>query len=499
MRARFGIAPATWRSSSPAKLLARKDPMTLLRASRAMQHRDRAAVVFLGDGELREELEAFVREQQLERVTFAGFVNQTDLPKHYAMCDVFVLPSLYEPRGAVINEAMACGLPVIVTDRCGAIGDIVQDGDNAFVFPAGDARRARRGPRRARRRRCAARADGRTLARDHRDVGLRARRRRREGGAEVAGVTDHDRHPDVRARRDPRARRSSGCSRSSRARRDRHRRSDARASAGRRARASHAWERDGAIRWLRLAAAVDPARDERRARRGDDALVLFLDDDIVPSHALIAAHVRAHDDPRVWAVVGQVLQPGEDARRTHAADCARPSAISSSASTTTPPPTCSNVMAGNLSVERERALAIGGFDENFIGVAYRFETDFALRLAAAGGRSVFEPAASLRHLKLPSRRPPHVRRSPHRASPAHSVGDYYFALQHVAAISGATRSRGCARTSLTRFHLRHPWTIPAKLVGELRGMLLARKLARRGTETGGNLRAGQRLPAKPQP
>jgi glycosyltransferase involved in cell wall biosynthesis len=55
------------------------------------------------------------------------------------MADVFVLPSLVEPRGAVINEAMACGLPVVVTDRCGSLGDIVLDGDNARVYPAGDA------------------------------------------------------------------------------------------------------------------------------------------------------------------------------------------------------------------------------------------------------------------------------------------------------------------------------------------------------------------------
>ena len=112
--------------------------MTLLRAAARMQHRDRAAVVFLGHGELRSELEAFAREHDVHAV-FAGFVNQADLPKHYAMCDVFVLPSTYEPRGAVINEAMACGLPVVVTDRCGSLGDIVQEDDNAFVYPAGNA------------------------------------------------------------------------------------------------------------------------------------------------------------------------------------------------------------------------------------------------------------------------------------------------------------------------------------------------------------------------
>jgi glycosyltransferase involved in cell wall biosynthesis len=66
-------------------------------------------------------------------------VNQSELPKYYGMSDVFVLPSTYEPRGAVINEAMACGLPLIVTDRCGSIGDIVLEGENAFVYPAGDA------------------------------------------------------------------------------------------------------------------------------------------------------------------------------------------------------------------------------------------------------------------------------------------------------------------------------------------------------------------------
>lgn len=138
MRARFGIAPEQVAFVFSAKLVARKDPMTLLRAAAQMQHRDRAVVVFLGHGELREELEAFAREHQLQ-VQFAGFVNQADLPKHYAMCDAFVLPSTYEPRGAVINEAMACGLPVVVTDRCGSLGDIVQENDNAFVYPAGDA------------------------------------------------------------------------------------------------------------------------------------------------------------------------------------------------------------------------------------------------------------------------------------------------------------------------------------------------------------------------
>jgi len=133
LRARYGIDRDRVVFLFSAKLVPRKDPMTLVRAYKEMRHR--AAVVFMGDGELRAQIE----REAVDGIHLIGFVNQAEIPKHYAMCDVFVLPSLYEPRGAVINEAMACGLPVIVTDRCGSIGDIVLDGENAFIYPAGDA------------------------------------------------------------------------------------------------------------------------------------------------------------------------------------------------------------------------------------------------------------------------------------------------------------------------------------------------------------------------
>ncbi len=139
MRERLGIGPGQTVFVFSAKLVERKDPMTLLHAYEQMTDRDRAAILFLGDGVLRQPLEAYAREHGLNRAHFAGFVNQSELPKYYGISDVFVLPSTYEPRGAVINEAMACGLPVIVTDRCGSIGDIVLEGENAFIYPAGDA------------------------------------------------------------------------------------------------------------------------------------------------------------------------------------------------------------------------------------------------------------------------------------------------------------------------------------------------------------------------
>ena len=139
LRESFGIAKEKVALLFSAKLVPRKDPHALIRAYEQMQHKDRAVVVFMGDGILRESLQLDVRKKKLERsILFTGFVNQNEIPKRYAMCDAFVLPSLHEPRGAVVNEAMVCGLPVVVSDRCGSIGDIVLDGDNAMIFPAGD-------------------------------------------------------------------------------------------------------------------------------------------------------------------------------------------------------------------------------------------------------------------------------------------------------------------------------------------------------------------------
>lgn len=69
------------------------------------------------------------------RVTFAGV--QKDVENWYHMADVLVHPAWYEPFGNVVLEAMACGLPVIVSDRCGA-QDLVEQGENGYVFRESD-------------------------------------------------------------------------------------------------------------------------------------------------------------------------------------------------------------------------------------------------------------------------------------------------------------------------------------------------------------------------
>jgi glycosyltransferase involved in cell wall biosynthesis len=125
-----------------SKFQPRKRPDDLLAAFARLSD-DPAArrpyLVLVGDGEDRAALEQQVKELGMEpSVRFAGFQNQSESPRYYDLCQVFVLPSLLEPWGLVINEVMNAGRAVIVSDQVGAAADLVRDGDNGFVFPAGD-------------------------------------------------------------------------------------------------------------------------------------------------------------------------------------------------------------------------------------------------------------------------------------------------------------------------------------------------------------------------
>ncbi len=73
-----------------------------------------------------------------ERIRIDGFVQYESLPEHYASASCFVLPSLSEQWGLVVNEAMAAGLPVLVSNRCGCAEDLVETGVNGFTFDPTD-------------------------------------------------------------------------------------------------------------------------------------------------------------------------------------------------------------------------------------------------------------------------------------------------------------------------------------------------------------------------
>lgn len=122
-----------------SKLTARKRPADLLAAyaNLAQQHPD-AWLIMAGSGEQEQTLKTAAAALGLERVRFVGFQNQSALPNLYAASDIFVLPSEQEPWGLVVNEAMAAGLPVIVSDEVGAAPDLVQGQGTGIVYRCGD-------------------------------------------------------------------------------------------------------------------------------------------------------------------------------------------------------------------------------------------------------------------------------------------------------------------------------------------------------------------------
>lgn len=97
-----------------------------------------ASLLIVGDGTDQAQIEQMAKADGL-RVKLAGFHQKTDLPRLYAVADVFVFPTLGDPYGLVIDEAMAAGLPIISTTAAGEIGERVVEGVNGHLVAPGDA------------------------------------------------------------------------------------------------------------------------------------------------------------------------------------------------------------------------------------------------------------------------------------------------------------------------------------------------------------------------
>jgi glycosyltransferase involved in cell wall biosynthesis len=141
VRRQIGVTDASVVFASSAKLIARKRPFDLVDAVANVRRRGiDARALFIGDGEERAAIEAHAARAGIAEFThIAGFVNQAELPAWYAAADALVLPSdSRETWGLVVNEAMAAGLPVVVSDAAGCSVDLVRDGENGFTYPCGD-------------------------------------------------------------------------------------------------------------------------------------------------------------------------------------------------------------------------------------------------------------------------------------------------------------------------------------------------------------------------
>jgi glycosyltransferase involved in cell wall biosynthesis len=120
------------------KLIPKKHPLELLEAYHSAGLGEKAQFVFVGEGVLRARLEARAREAGLSHVRFLGFLNQSQMPLAYVLGHVLCLFS--EPTetwGLVVNEAMACGRPVIVSDATGCAVDLVGK-ENGWIVPLHD-------------------------------------------------------------------------------------------------------------------------------------------------------------------------------------------------------------------------------------------------------------------------------------------------------------------------------------------------------------------------
>jgi glycosyltransferase involved in cell wall biosynthesis len=138
VRATWGIANGDPVVMFCAKLQPWKRPQDVLRAF-ARAGVAGARLVMAGDGPMRGELESEARALGCgDRVTFAGFTNQTQLPALYRSADVMVLPSEYDPCPVVVCEAMLCGCPVILSDKIRGRAELVRQAETGYYYPGGD-------------------------------------------------------------------------------------------------------------------------------------------------------------------------------------------------------------------------------------------------------------------------------------------------------------------------------------------------------------------------
>jgi len=125
-----------------AKLIPRKRCMDLLEAylqlSESASLQATPYLLIAGDGEERTRLESRAKQARPGDVHFLGFRNQSELPRFYDLCNVFVLPSVDEPWGLAINEVMNAGRAVIVSDKVGCQKNLVRHSVNGCVVSAGD-------------------------------------------------------------------------------------------------------------------------------------------------------------------------------------------------------------------------------------------------------------------------------------------------------------------------------------------------------------------------
>lgn len=136
LRQKLGIGDTEIIILFAGKFENKKDPYLLLQAFKALNFSN-AHLLMAGNGELEGKLK--LEAGSAHKIHFMDFQNQSVMPVMYQAADLFCLPSKgpAETWGLAVNEAMACGKPVLVSDKVGCAADLIQEGYNGFIFSAG--------------------------------------------------------------------------------------------------------------------------------------------------------------------------------------------------------------------------------------------------------------------------------------------------------------------------------------------------------------------------
>ena len=138
LRSQWGIDEDALVFLFVGKFIEKKRPVDTISAMARVSPGRKVHLLMVGDGELKESCRSAALEVGVP-VSFAGFLNQSRMPDAYAAADVLILPSGFqETWGLVVNEAMASGLPAIVSDKVGCAPDLVIPGVTGETFPSGN-------------------------------------------------------------------------------------------------------------------------------------------------------------------------------------------------------------------------------------------------------------------------------------------------------------------------------------------------------------------------
>jgi glycosyltransferase involved in cell wall biosynthesis len=137
IRGRYGIDAASRIILSVTKFNQRESPWDLMKAYCSMPDNN-SCLLLVGDGEQRAALEEYARGQRNHNIIFGGYVPYQELPDVYGIADVFVHAVHNEPWGVSVNEAMACGLPVVASSKVGAAYDLISNLRNGAIYEAGN-------------------------------------------------------------------------------------------------------------------------------------------------------------------------------------------------------------------------------------------------------------------------------------------------------------------------------------------------------------------------